>query len=197
MSHFSNLLTNIPSLCSLCPWKIPLYWRCKPLTYSRLWFSLGFAIWKVPGTNSRLWPQLALLNPKYRKPSCSPILIAGKPVEGGAWISAPVVATHATGMSRHSRSDKFNCVVLLRTSTDRHSSHTFFNAQVSCLSPWSLRLCHQYSFSYAHISTAHLPILPLTAILKVAAKEQPDMTSRQLNSLANSCVQLVYSIITG
>jgi len=138
-----------------------------------------------------LWPQLALLNPKYREPSRSPILIAGKPVEEGAWISAPVVATHATGMSRHSQSDKFNCVILLRTSTDRHSSHTFFNAQVSCLSPWSLRLCHQYSFSYAHISTAHLPILPLTAILKVAAKEQPDMTSRQLNFLA----LLIYSII--
>ena len=144
MSNFSNLLTNIPSLCSLCPWKIPLYWRCKPLTYSRLWFSLGIAIWKVLGTNLRLWPQLALLNPKYRKPSHSPILIAGKPVEGGAWISAPVVATHTTGMSRHSRSDKFNCIDFLRTSTDRHSSHTFF--LLSSLTPRS------YVYHHGHLN---------------------------------------------
>ena len=37
------------------------------------------------------------------------------------------------------------------------------------------------------LQTAHLPILPLTAILYVAAKEQPDVTSSQLNSLALVC----------
>jgi len=34
------------------------------------------------------------------------------------------------------------------------------------------------------VLNAYLLILPLTAILYVAANEQPDVTSRQLNSLA-------------
>ena len=37
------------------------------------------------------------------------------------------------------------------------------------------------------LQTAHLPILPLPAILYVTAKEQLDVTSRQLNSLALVC----------
>jgi len=41
-----------------------------------------------------------------------------------------------------------------------------------------------YSLATHTFQTAHLPILPLTAILYMAAKEQPDVTSRQLNSLA-------------
>ena len=44
-----------------------------------------------------------------------------------------------------------------------------------------------YSLATHTLQIAHLPILPLTAILYVAAKEQPDVTSRQLNSLALVC----------
>ena len=43
---------------------------------------------------------------------------------------------------------------------------------------------HPYSLVTRALQTTHLPILPLTAILYVAAKEQPDVTSHQLNSLA-------------
>ena len=42
------------------------------------------------------------------------------------------------------------------------------------------------------LKTTHLPILPLTAIIYVAAEEQPDMMSHQLNSLANSYMQLAH-----
>jgi len=38
-------------------------------------------------------PQLALIHHKHIKPSCSPILFAWKPVEGGAWIMAQIVFT--------------------------------------------------------------------------------------------------------
>jgi len=48
-------------------------------------------------------------------------------------------------------------------------------------------LCDGYSLTTRTLQTAHLPILPLTAILYVAAKEQPDVTLRQLNSLALVC----------
>jgi len=41
------------------------------------------------------------------------------------------------------------CVVLNRNSTYSHSSHTVVNAQVSCLSLWSLKFGNQYSCSHA------------------------------------------------
>ena len=63
-------------------------------------------------------------------------------------------------------------VVLVRTS---HSSQTVFFVQVSCLSPWSLKLCYQYSLATCTLQTAHLPILPLTAIFCVTAKEQLEL----------------------
>ena len=44
-----------------------------------------------------------------------------------------------------------------------------------------------YSLATCTLQTAHLSILPLTAILYVVANEQPDVTSRQLNSLALVC----------
>ena len=48
-------------------------------------------------------------------------------------------------------------------------------------------MCDGYSLATRTLQAAHLPISPLTAILYVAAKEQPDVTSRQLNSLALVC----------
>ena len=44
------------------------------------------------------------------------------------------------------------CIVLDRTSTDSHSSHTVINVQVSCLSPWSLKLGNWYSCNHACVS---------------------------------------------
>ena len=67
--------------------------------------------------------------------------------------------------------------VLVRTSTDSHTSLIVLNVQVYCLSPRSLKLCDRYSFNHARISNAHLLISPLTAILNVAVIEQPDVTS--------------------
>jgi len=49
------------------------------------------------------------------------------------------------------------------------------------------KMCDGYSLATRTLQTAHLLILPLTAIVYVAAKEQPDVTSRQLNSLALVC----------
>ena len=48
-------------------------------------------------------------------------------------------------------------------------------------------MCDGYSIATRTLQTAHLPILPLTAILYVAAKEQLDVTSHQLNSLVLVC----------
>jgi len=70
------------------------------------------------------------------------------------------------------------------------------NIEVSCLSPRSIKLCDGYSLATRTLQTTHLPILPLTAILYVAAREQPDVTSRQLNSLALVCnwyISILYS----
>ena len=50
-------------------------------------------------------------------------------------------------------------------------------------------MCVGYSLATRTLQTAHLPILPLTAILYVAAKEQPDVTPIEFLS---ACVQLVY-----
>ena len=75
---------------------------------------------------------------KHAKPSRSPILIAWKigrrrrPVFGsGCWHNL----LHT---SRRTASFSF----------ESHSSHTVFNAQVSCLLLWSLKLCNQYSCSH-------------------------------------------------
>ena len=65
--------------------------------------------------------------------------------------------------------------------TNFQSAHTVFIVRVSCLSPWSLTLCDEYGLATRMLQTAHLPILTLTAILYVAAKEQPDVTSCKLN----------------
>jgi len=57
--------------------------------------------------------------------------------------------------------------------------------------PWSLELCDWYSLDTHMHQIAHLPILPLTAILYLAKKEQPDVTSCQLNSLSLACNWLI------
>ena len=83
------------------------------------------------------------------------------------------------------------CVVLVRTSTDSHSLHTVFTTR---------SLVHHHSHMNCVIGmvlvtrrfqTAPLPILPFTAILNVATKEQPDVTSRQSNSFTLVCNWLI------
>ena len=116
-------------------------------------------------------PQLALLHLRHTKPSHSPISITRKSVEGGAWILTRVVVTA-----------RYVCpgvlVVLDRTSTDSHSSHTVVNIQVCCLSPWSLKLGNRYSCSHACISKCPPADLAIHYnILLRAAREQPDVTS--------------------
>ena len=51
-----------------------------------------------------------------------------------------------------------------------HSSHTVINVQVTCLSPWSLKLCNCYSCSHVCIANHSLPILPFTIALYVLQK---------------------------
>ena len=77
------------------------------------------------------------------------------------------------------------CIVLIRTSTDSHSLHTIFNAR---------SLVHHHGHSIIgmvlvmpRFQTSPQPILPFTAMLNMAAKEQPDVTSRQSNSFALVC----------
>jgi len=56
-------------------------------------------------------------------------------------------------------------------------------------------MCDGYTLATRTLQTAHLPILPLTAILYVAAKEQPDVTSPQLNSLALVCNWSIHPLL--
>ena len=68
-------------------------------------------------------------------------------------------------------------VVLDRTSTDSHSSHTVVNVQVSCLSLWSFKLGNWYSCSHTRVSKCPSPDLAIYYNTLRAAKEQPDVTS--------------------
>ena len=68
-------------------------------------------------------------------------------------------------------------VVLDRTSTDSHSSHTVVNVQVTCLSLWSLKLGNRYSCSHARVSKRPPADLAIHHNTLRAAKEQPDVTS--------------------
>jgi len=68
-------------------------------------------------------------------------------------------------------------VVLDRTSTDSHSSHTVVNVQVSCLSLWSLKLGSRYSCSHARVSKCPSADFAIHYNSLRAVKEQPDVTS--------------------
>ena len=68
-------------------------------------------------------------------------------------------------------------VVLDRTSTDSHSSHTVVNVQVSCLSLWLLKLGNRYSCSHPRVSKCPPADLAIHYNTLRAAKEQPDVTS--------------------
>jgi len=69
------------------------------------------------------------------------------------------------------------CVILDLASTDSHSSPTVMNVQVSCLSPWSLKLCNRYSCSYTRVSNRPPADFAIYYNTLHAAKEQPDVTS--------------------
>ena len=84
------------------------------------------------------------------------------------------------------------CVVLVRTSTDSHSLHTVFTAR-SLVSHHSHMNCVIGMVSVTRrFQTAPLPILPFTAILNVATKEQPDVMSRESNSFTLVCNWLIW-----
>jgi len=67
----------------------------------------GIPVQKVPGKHSQQRPLAALIHPKHATPSCSPVSITWKLVEGGtrilAWV---VVTTHyiCPGVLRRSQS---------------------------------------------------------------------------------------------
>ena len=83
------------------------------------------------------------------------------------------------------------CVVLNRTSTDSHSSHTVVNVQVSCLSLWSPKLGNRYSCSHTRVSKrppADLAIHYNT--LRAAKRATGCDVMHSMHTFA--CVQLVY-----
>ena len=100
----------------------------------------------------------------------------------GSWLG--LLPQHVTGMSSILRCSRsyFNRFSLF--------AHRLYH-QVSCPSPQSHELCNRYGFSHAQVSNRPLPILPFTAILNMATKEQPDVTSRQSNSFALVCNWLI------
>ena len=79
------------------------------------------------------------------------------------------------------------CVILDHASTDSHSSPTVMNVQVSCLSPWSLESCNQYSCSYTRVSNRPPADFAIHYNTLRAAKEQPDVTSYIPCILSLSC----------
>ena len=99
-----------------------------------------------------------------------------------SWLG--LLPQHVTGMSSILRCSRsyFNRFSLF--------AHHLYR-QVSCPSPQSHELCNRYGFSHAQVSNRPLPILPFTAILNMATKEQPDVTSRQSNSFALVCNWLI------
>ena len=100
----------------------------------------------------------------------------------GSWLG--LLPQHVTGMSSILRCSRsyFNRFSLF--------AHRLYR-QVPCQTPQSHELCNPYGFSHAQVSNCPLPILPFTAILNVAIKEQPDVTSRQSNSFALVCNWLI------
>ena len=84
------------------------------------------------------------------------------------------------------------CVVLVRTSTDdSHSLHTVFKARSLVDRHSHLSCVIGMVLVTRRFQTAPLPILPFTAVLNMATKEQPDVTSRQSNSFALACNWLI------
>ena len=138
----------------------------------------------MPGTSSRLRPQLPAIHPKHAEPSRSRTWIAWKSVEEGARILAWVVATTRYWYVQHTALFLFVLQPILTL------AHRLYR-QVPCQTPQSHELCNPYGFSHAQVSNRPLPILPFTAILYVAIKEQPDVTSRQSNSFALVCNWLI------
>ena len=69
------------------------------------------------------------------------------------------------------------CIILVCTSTDSHSSHTVFIVQVSCLSPWSLKMCSWYSCSHVHVLNCPPANFAIHDDTLHTAKEQSDVTS--------------------
>ena len=106
----------------------------------------------------------------------------------GSWLG--LLPQHVTGMSSILRCSRsyFNRFSLF--------AHRLYR-QVPCQTPQSHELCNPYGFSHAQVSNRPLPILPFTAILNVAIKEQPDVTSRQSNSFALVCNWLIEAIVFG
>ena len=104
----------------------------------------------------------------------------------GSWLG--LLPQHVTGMSSILRCSRsyFNRFSLF--------AHRLYR-QVPCQTPQSHELCNPYGFSHAQVSNRPLPILPFTAILNVAIKEQPDVTSRQSNSFALVCNWLIVTSI--
>jgi len=142
---------------------------CEPLAL------FGIAIQKVPGKHSRQRPSAGSHS---FQTSRSPILITWKSVEGGAWILARVVVTtRYVCPSQLVTYVQAYRVILDRTSTDSHSSHTVINVQVSCLSLWLHKLGNRYSCSHARISKHPPADLAIHYNTLHAAKEQPDVTS--------------------
>ena len=100
----------------------------------------------------------------------------------GFWLGLSQLVTHVQAC----------CVVLDRTSTDSHSSHTVVNVQVSCSSLWSLKLGNRYSCSHACLSKRPPADFAIHYNTLHAAKEQPDvMLLHSMHTFV--CVQLVYS----
>jgi len=81
------------------------------------------------------------------------------------------------------------CVVL--DLTDSHSSHTIVNIQVSCLTPWSLKLGNRYSCSHSRVSKRPPADLAIPLHTLRAAKRATGCTvMHSMHTFA--CVQLVY-----
>ena len=100
----------------------------------------------------------------------------------GSWLG--LLPQHVTGMSSILRC---SCLYFNRFSLFAHRLYR----EVPCQIPQSHELCNRYGFSHTQVSNRPLPILPFTAILNVAIKEQPDVTSRQSNSFALVCNWLI------
>ena len=86
---------------------------------------------------------------------------------GNWWKEVPGLVTYVLAY----------CIILDRTSTDSHSSHTVINVQVSCLSLWLLKFCNQYSCSHARVSNHPPANFAIHYNTLCTAKEQPDVTS--------------------
>ena len=121
-------------------------------------------------------------------------LVPGSPGKG-ARILAWVVATTRYRYVQHTA--LFSFILRCSRSYFNQFSHFAYGLyrQVPCQTPQSHELCNPYGFSHAQVSNRPLPILPFTAILNVAIKEQPDVTSRQSNSFALVCNWLIHTCI--